>query len=65
MVILNVALAQALDIQEEQGFILAGSEAQMQATPARHPELIEPSLSILDRKHMSEPVHVNDDWDGV
>jgi len=50
MVMLNVALAQALDLQEEQGFILAGSEAQMQATLARHPDLIEPGLTILDRE---------------
>lgn len=50
VVMLDIALAQALEIREEVGFTLAGSEAQMQATLARHPEIIEPGLKVLDRE---------------
>ncbi|MFC4456678.1 endonuclease NucS [Deinococcus sonorensis] len=50
VVLLDVSLAQALEIREEAGFLLAGSEAQLQATLSRHPELIEPGLKVLDRE---------------
>ncbi len=53
MVMLDVSLAQALEIREEAGFLLAGSEAQLQATLARQPELIEPGLRVLDRELLS------------
>ncbi len=47
---LDVALAQALELRDTAGFLLAGSEAHMQGTLARHPELIEAGLTILDRE---------------
>lgn len=47
---LETHLAQALKLQEESGFVLDGSETQMQQTLARHPELIEPGLRVLDRE---------------
>ena len=50
---LDIHLAQALEIREEAGFLLAGSEAQLQATLSRHPELIEPGLRVLDRELLS------------
>lgn len=51
--LITTSLAQVLAIHDEAGFILAGSEAQMQATLARHPDLIEPGLTILDRELLS------------
>lgn len=42
-------LAQAIRLQEA-AFELSGSEAQMQETLARHPELIEPGLTVLNRE---------------
>lgn len=53
VVMLDIQLAQALEIREEAGFLLAGSEAQLQATLARQPELIEPGLRVLDRELLS------------
>jgi RecB family endonuclease NucS len=53
VVMLDIHLAQALELQDQAGFILAGSEAQLQATLARHPELIEPGLKVLDRELVS------------
>jgi len=53
VVMLDIQLAQALEIKEEAGFLLAGSEAQLQATLARQPELIEPGLRVLDRELLS------------
>jgi len=53
VVMLDISLAQALEIREEAGFLLAGSEAQLQATLARQPELIEPGLRVLDRELLS------------
>lgn len=44
------ALAQALALSEREGFVLTGTEAQMQHALARHPELIEPGLELLDRE---------------
>jgi len=53
VVMLDIQLAQALEIREEAGFLLAGSEAQLQETLARQPELIEPGLRVLDRELLS------------
>ena len=53
VVMLDIHLAQALELQDQAGFTLAGSEAQLQATLARHPELIEPGLEVLDRELVS------------
>ena len=53
VVMLDIQLAQALEIREEAGFVLAGSEAQLQATLARQPDLIEPGLRVLDRELLS------------
>jgi len=53
VVMLDIQLAQALEIKEEVGFLLARSEAQLQATLARQPELIEPGLRVLDRELLS------------
>ncbi|WP_075834008.1 endonuclease NucS domain-containing protein [Deinococcus marmoris] len=43
-------LALALDLYEEASFTLSGSEKQMQDALARHPDLIEPGLTVLDRE---------------
>jgi RecB family endonuclease NucS len=43
----------ALAFKEEAGFLLAGSEAQLQATLARQPGLIEAGLTVLDRELVS------------
>jgi len=53
VVTLDIRLAQALEITEEARFLLAGSEAQLQATLARQPELIEPGLRVLDWELLS------------
>jgi len=50
VVFLEVALVQALRLREEIGFVLRGSEAEMQRALARWPELIEPGLTVLDRE---------------
>ncbi len=44
------ALAQALWLREGSGFLLMGSEAEMQRALARHPEVIEPGLEVLERE---------------
>ncbi len=50
IVFLETALVQALDLREHAGFVLMGSEAEMQRALARAPELIEPGLTVLDRE---------------
>lgn len=47
---LEPALAQALQLRELTGFVLMGSEAEMQKALARDPEVIEPGLTLLDRE---------------
>lgn len=47
---LEVAIAQAFDLPETGGFVLQGSEAQMQRVLAARPELIEPGLTVLKRE---------------
>ncbi|TDE85052.1 endonuclease NucS [Deinococcus sp. S9] len=47
---LEVHLAQALELVEEAGFMLSGSEAQLQESLARNPDLIEPGLRLLNRE---------------
>ncbi len=47
---LEVSHAQAVELADEAGFLLAGTEAQMQGTLARHPDLLEPGLTVLDRE---------------
>src|SRR5699024_9736452 len=43
-------LAQAFRMEELTGFVLMGSEREMQEALAREPELIEPGLTLLDRE---------------
>lgn len=50
IVFLETSLAQALQLREGSGFVLMGSEAEMQRALARAPELIEPGLRVLDRE---------------
>lgn len=45
---LDVALVQALELREATGFVLMGSEAQMQRALARDPGLIEEGLQLLE-----------------
>jgi RecB family endonuclease NucS len=47
---LEPALAVALWLREGAGFVLMGSEAEMQRALARHPEIIEPGLEVLERE---------------
>jgi RecB family endonuclease NucS len=47
---LRPSLAQALLLREPAGFLLLGSEAEMQRALARRPELIEEGLTLLDRE---------------
>lgn len=54
VVFLEPQLALALELAQAGGFILRGSEAQMQQALAEHPELIEPGLRVLDRELMVE-----------
>ncbi|BDP44306.1 endonuclease NucS (plasmid) [Deinococcus aetherius] len=54
VVFLEAQLAQALELSEEAGFVLSGSEAQMQDALARHPDLIEPGLRVLNRELLVE-----------
>lgn len=54
VVFLEVELAQAIEMPEVKGFVLRGSEAQMQEALAQHPELIEPGLTLLDRELLVE-----------
>jgi RecB family endonuclease NucS len=51
---LEPVLAQALALREPNGFQLLGSEAEMQRALARHPELIEAGLTLLDRELPTE-----------
>ncbi|MFC4455145.1 hypothetical protein [Deinococcus sonorensis] len=53
VVLLDVSLAQVLELREEAGFVMAGSEARLQATLACQPALIEPGLRVLDRELLS------------
>lgn len=50
VVFLEVALAQALRLRDEIGFVLRGSEAEMQRALAHDPGIIEPGLTVLDRE---------------
>ena len=50
IVFLETAVAQALHLREGSGFVLMGTEAEMQRALARAPELIEPGLTVLDRE---------------
>lgn len=49
------AFAQAMDLREGAGFVLIGSEAEMQRSLAAHPEVIEPGLSLV---HIELPTDV-------
>src|SRR5690606_35914359 len=42
------ALAQAIELREGGGFVLIGSESEMQAALASAPEIIEPGLTLVD-----------------
>jgi len=48
VVFLETVLAQALHLREGSGFVLMGSEADMQRALARSPEVIERGLTVLD-----------------
>ena len=48
IVFFETALVQAIELREPSGFVLMGSEAEMQRALARQPELIEPGLTVLD-----------------
>ena len=54
VVFLEPQVALALELAQAGGFVLQGSEAQMQQTLAEHPELIEPGLRVLTRELMVE-----------
>lgn len=54
IVFLEPVLAQSLVLRDLSGFVLLGSEAQMQSALARHPGLIEPGLVLLDRELPTE-----------
>ena len=54
VVFLEVALAQALHLSAEVSLVLQGTEAQMQASLARAPEVIEVGLRVLDRELPTE-----------
>lgn len=54
IVFLAPSLAQALHLREGSGFVLMGSEAEMQRALAREPELIEPGLEVLERELPTE-----------
>ena len=47
---LEPVVAQALLLREAAGFVLMGSESEMQEALARRPELIEEGLTLLDRE---------------
>lgn len=47
---LRPVLAQALELRDVTGFVLMGSEAEMQQALARRPDLIEEGLTLLDRE---------------
>ncbi|WP_148231995.1 endonuclease NucS [Deinococcus proteolyticus] len=49
---LETVIAQAFILAEEGGFILQGSESEMQEVLAHHPEIIEPGLIVLERELM-------------
>lgn len=50
VVFLEPMLAQALHLRESGGFVLRGSEAEMQRALARDPAVIEDGLTVLDRE---------------
>jgi len=54
MVFLEPVLALALALTEEAGFVLTGSEADMQEALAQNPDLIEPGLRVLNRELLVE-----------
>ena len=45
---LQPTLAQAVELGDKEGFVLMGSEAEMQRVLARNPDLIEAGLELLD-----------------
>lgn len=51
---LEPQVALALELAQAGGFVLKGSEAQMQQALADHPELIEAGLRVLNRELMVE-----------
>jgi endonuclease len=50
IVFLETAVAQAIELRPDAGFVLMGSELEMQRALARQPELIEPGLTVLDHE---------------
>lgn len=54
VIFLQPQLALALELRSAGTFLLTGSEAQMQDTLARAPELIEPGLKVLNRELLVE-----------
>lgn len=50
VVFLEPTLAQALHLREGSGFVLRGSEAEMQRALASDPSVIEAGLTVLDRE---------------
>ncbi|THF85480.1 DUF91 domain-containing protein [Deinococcus sp. KSM4-11] len=54
VIFLQPQVALALELKAAGGFFLSGSEAQMQETLARSPELIEPGLKVLNRELLVE-----------
>src|SRR5690606_34643996 len=52
---LEPAFAQALDLREGNGFVLIGSEAEMQRALALNPDIIEAGLSLV---HIELPTDV-------
>ena len=57
VVFLQPAVAMALFMQDESGFLLQGTEEQMRAAISKHPEIIEPGLKAL---HEELPTGVGD-----
>ena len=54
VVFLEPALAQALELNEVSGFVLFGSEAEMQKALTRNPEAIEAGLTLIDAELPTE-----------
>jgi len=54
VVFLEPALAQALELDEVSGFVLFGSEAEMQKALTRNPEAIEAGLTLIDAELPTE-----------
>ncbi len=52
--LLAPAVAQSLSLREGGGFVLLGSESEMQAALASNPEIIEPGLTLVDLETPTE-----------